>query len=106
MSIPKSFEELIKSSDKPVLVDFYADWCGPCKALSPVIKQIAGEYKSRVTTIKIDTEKKQNIALKYGIQSIPTIMLFHNGEVKMRLNGAYPYPSLKKELDQVLSTIR
>lgn len=99
---PLSFEELLETSDKPVLVDFYADWCGPCKALTPVIKQIATEYKGRVTTIKINTEKKQHIAMKYGIQSIPTIILFDKGEIKMRLNGAYPYPALKSELDRAL----
>lgn len=95
----KSFHELIKTSDKPVLVDFYADWCGPCKMVSPVIKQIAGEYKGKMLTIKIDTDKKQAIAAKYQITSIPTIMLFYKEKPLMRLQGAQPYEAIKDGID-------
>ena len=100
--LPPSFEELINGSDLPVLVDFYADWCGPCKMVSPVIAQLAKEYKGRMVTVKINTEKKQDVALRYGIQSIPTIMLFHRGKQLMRLQGAHPYESLKSELERAL----
>jgi len=95
----KSFKELINKSDKPVLVDFYADWCGPCKMVSPVIKQIAGEYKGRMTTIKVDTDKKPAISAQYKISSIPTIMLFYKGESVMRLQGSHPYASLKRSIE-------
>ena len=101
-ALPPSFEDLIKSSELPVLVDFYADWCGPCKMVSPVIAQLAKEYKGRIVTVKINTEKRQSIAAHYSIQSIPTIMLFHKGKQLMRLQGAHPYESLKNELDKSL----
>lgn len=100
--LPPSFEDLINSSDLPVLVDFYADWCAPCKMLSPVIAQLSREYKGRMVTVKINTEKKQDVARRYAIQSIPTIMLFHRGKQLMRLQGAHPYESLKSELDRAL----
>lgn len=100
--MPKSFDELINNSDLPVLVDFYSDWCGPCKIVSPVIARLAGEYKGKLVTVKINTEKKPAIAGKYAIQSIPTIMLFHKGKQLMRLQGAYPYESLKAELEKYL----
>ena len=100
--LPKSFEQLIQTSELPVLVDFYANWCGPCKMVSPVIARLAGEYKGRLVTVKINTEKKPAVAGKYSIQSIPTIMLFHKGRQLMRLQGAHPYETLKAELDRAL----
>ena len=84
-SLPPSFEVLIQESEKPILVDFYADWCGPCKMVSPVIQRLAGEYKGRILTVKVDTEKKQALASRWNITGIPTIMLFHKGQVLMRL---------------------
>ncbi len=101
-TLPKNFDDLITQSDLPVLVDFYADWCGPCKMVSPTIARLAGEFKDRLVTVKINTEKKPAIAGKYSIQSIPTIMLFHKGKQLMRLQGAYPYDALKSELIKAL----
>jgi thioredoxin len=100
--LPSKFEELINGSELPVLVDFYADWCGPCKMVSPVIAQLAREYKGRILTVKVNTEKKPAVAAKYSIQSIPTIMLFYKGRSLMRLQGAYPYDALKAELEKNL----
>ncbi|MDC7126890.1 MAG: thioredoxin [Spirochaetales bacterium] len=100
--LPSKFEDLISTNKLPVLVDFYADWCQPCKMLSPIISRLAKEYKGRITTVKINTEKKPEISAKYSIQSIPTIMMFHNGKQLMRLQGAYPYQSLKAEIEKVL----
>ena len=100
--LPPSFQELINTSDLPVLVDFYADWCGPCKMVSPVIARLAGEFKGRLITIKINTEKKPQISSLYQIQSIPTIMMFHKGKQLMRLQGAYPYDALKEEIEKRL----
>jgi thioredoxin 1 len=101
-TLPKSFFDLIATADKPVLVDFYADWCGPCKMVSPVIKQIAGEYKGKLLTVKIDVDHKPHVAGRYQVASIPTIMLFKNGKAVMRLQGAHPYHSLKAEIDKVI----
>lgn len=101
-TLPNKFDELIKTNELPVLVDFYADWCGPCKMVSPIISKIAKEYKGRITTVKINTEKKPAISAEYSIQSIPTIMMFHKGKQLMRLQGAHPYESLKAEIDKVL----
>lgn len=101
--LPKSFFELIEASDKPVLVDFYADWCGPCKMVSPAIKRVAGDFKGRIITIKINVDLKQHIAAEYQIQSIPTIMMFFKGKDIMRLTGAYPYESIKAEVEKSLT---
>ncbi len=98
--LPNKFEELITRNEIPVLVDFYADWCGPCKMVSPIIARIAKEFKGRITTVKINTEKKPGIAAQYSIQSIPTIMMFHRGKQLMRLQGAYPYEALKAEIEK------
>jgi len=96
------FGELIQTHDKPVLVDFYADWCGPCKMVSPVIQKLAAENKDRFLTVKINTDKKQALAQQWQITGIPTIMLFHQGKVLMRLTGAYTHPQLKTEIERAL----
>ncbi len=95
----KSFQDLINNDEKPVLVDFYADWCGPCKMVSPVIKQLADEYKGKMITVKVDTDKKPAISAKYKITSIPTIMMFYKGKSVMRLQGAQPYEAIKGSID-------
>jgi thioredoxin len=97
--MPSSFQELIETSEKPVLVDFYADWCGPCKMVSPAVKQIAADLRGRITTVKVNVDRKQHVAAKHRIQSIPTIMLFHRGRELMRLQGAYPYEQLKSQVE-------
>ena len=103
-SLPKSFFELIETSGKPVLVDFYADWCGPCKMVSPAIKKVAGDFKGKLLTIKINVDSKQNIAARYQIQSIPTIMMFYKGKDIMRLTGAYPYEAIRAEVEKSLKS--
>jgi thioredoxin 1 len=100
--LPSSFFDLIATSDKPVLVDFHAEWCGPCKMVSPVIQRIAKEKKGEILTVKIDVDKKQNIAARYEVQSVPTIVLFKNGEPAMRLAGAHPYDVLISEIEKHL----
>ena len=97
--LPKSFDELISTSQKPVLVDFYADWCGPCKMVSPVIKRIAKEYSSRLLTIKIDIDKRKRIADKHNIMSVPTIVMFYKNKELMRLTGAHPYDTIKSNIE-------
>ncbi|MEM7549615.1 MAG: thioredoxin [Bacteroidota bacterium] len=80
------FDELI-NSDTPVLIDFYADWCGPCKMLSPVVQEVAKELSGKIKVVKIDVDKNQNISTRYGIQSIPTLMIFKNGQAVWRQAG-------------------
>ena len=99
---PKSFFDLIKTSKKPILVDFYADWCGPCKMVSPAVEKVAKDFSGKLMTIKINVDKAQAAAAKYQIQSIPTIMMFKNGESVMRLTGAQPYEAIKQEVEKNL----
>jgi len=98
--LPKSFEALIQTSDRPVLVDFWAEWCGACRTVSPTVQRIASEFKGRVVTVKVNVDQKQHVAAKYKITSIPTIMLFHKGQVLIRLEGAMPYETLKAEIEK------
>jgi thioredoxin 1 len=81
-----NFKDLI-NSDKPVLIDFYAEWCQPCKIQSPILQEIAREMNNKVKIIKIDVDKNQEIAFKYQVQSVPTLMLFKNGSVHWRQAG-------------------
>jgi len=97
-NLPKSFDELIRTSQKPVLVDFWAEWCGPCRMVSPAVQKIASELKDKIITIKVNVDLKPHIAAKYQITGIPTIMLFKDGKIAMRLTGALPYEILKQEV--------
>ena len=103
--LPKSFDELIRNSPVPVFVDFWAEWCGPCRTVAPSIKQLAAEFKDRLLVIKINIDEKAAIASQYGIQSIPTFMIFYNGKPVGRFSGAMPYPMLKQEVEKILSQL-
>lgn len=102
MSQKKSFHDLIKTSEKPIFVDFWAEWCGPCHMVAPTVQQLAREYKDKMMTIKINIDKKPALANQFNVQSIPTLMLFWQGKPIMRLNGALPYPQLKQQIEQHL----
>ena len=82
-----NFDEQVLKSDKPVLVDFWAEWCAPCRMLAPTIEKLAADLGDKVKVGKLDTDANRQIASQYGIQSIPTVMLFKNGEVVERLPG-------------------
>ena len=100
---PKSFFNLIQQSNVPVVVDFWAPWCGPCKMVSPALEQLAREFKGKLIVVKINVDEKQHIAGQYQIQSIPTIMMFFKGNTLMRLTGALPYESIKQEVVKYLN---
>ncbi|MHC2991037.1 thioredoxin [Pontibacter sp. HJ8] len=98
----KSFAELIKSPGMPVLVDFYADWCGPCKTMSPVVEQLAKDFSGKLKVIKINVDKNQAAAQQYRVQGVPTFLLFRNGQVVWKQAGAVPGHQLSQIIQQHL----
>jgi thioredoxin len=94
-------EEVVKSS-QPVVVDFYADWCGPCKIIEPVIHKLSEEYAGRVKFVKVDTDANQELAMQFGIMSIPTVMFFAKGKVEDIVIGAVPSAVLKSKLEKLV----
>lgn len=97
-----SFDADVLKSDKPVLVDFWADWCGPCKMIAPALEEISEELASQVTIAKVDIMENTDIASKIGVQSIPLMVLFKNGEAVAQKLGAAPKSQLKGWLESVL----
>ena len=93
-----NFEQEVLQSDVPVVVDFYADWCGPCKMMSPVVEKLADTYAGRVKIGKLNTDEAQSLAAKYGVMSIPNIVVFKNGEVVDRQVGAVPQAVLEDKI--------
>lgn len=94
-----SFSDII-NSDKPVLIDFHATWCGPCHAMAPVIKDVAGDYKDQLRIIKIDVDKNRPLSTKYGIQGVPTFMLFKDGQMLWRQSGMITRGQIRQILTQ------
>ena len=86
----KDFEQQVLQSDQPVLVDFWAEWCGPCRALGPVIETLSDDYNGRATVAKVDIDANQKIAMQFGIRSIPTVMLFDKGQIVETFVGVRP----------------
>jgi thioredoxin 1 len=93
-----NFDEII-NTDKPVLVDFWAEWCGPCKMIGPIVEELAGDYKEKAVVGKLDVDNNPNIAARFGIRSIPTLLVFKNGEVVDKQVGAVGKPVLASKLD-------
>ncbi len=97
-----SFETEVKKSDIPVLVDFYADWCGPCQALAPVLDNLAEKYTGRLKICKINVDSNQQLAMEHQVISIPTMIFVKNGEIKERLVGGYPQPVIESKIEALL----
>ncbi len=97
-----TFQTDVLENSLPVIVDFWADWCAPCKMVAPFLEQIAEEYDGRAVVCKVDVDENQSLAQKYSIQSIPTILFMKDGEVKDQVVGALPKEQLSSRLDALL----
>jgi len=97
-----NFEEIVLKSDKPVLVDFWAEWCGPCRMVGPIVNELSDDYKDQAVMTKLDVDSNPNTAAQFGIRNIPTILFFKGGEVVDKQVGAVPKSVLAKKIDSLL----
>ncbi|NQU53729.1 MAG: thioredoxin [Bacteroidetes bacterium] len=97
-----NFEELVMNSDKPVMIDFWAVWCGPCRMVGPIIEELATEYEGKAVIGKVDVDSNPNVAMKYGIRNIPTVIFVKGGEVVDKQVGAAPKQSFVTKLEAIL----
>ena len=100
--LPATFADLVSTSPVPVLVDFWAEWCHPCRMVGPAIARLARDYTGRLLTVKVNVDHRPRVAEHYEVESIPTIMLFWQGEPIMRLLGAQPYEAIRLEIEKFL----
>jgi len=97
-----NFDQMVLKSKTPVLVDFWAAWCGPCRMVAPLVEELAGEYEGRVTMVKLNVDENPQIASQYGIMSIPTLLIFKDGAPVSNIVGFRPKAELQRNLDAVL----
>lgn len=97
-----NFKEEVLDSDKPVLIDFWAVWCGPCKMIAPIVEELAVEFEGKAKIGKLDVDSNQQSSINYGVRSIPTLLIFKDGEVKETIIGAVPKANLVEKLNSVI----
>jgi thioredoxin 1 len=97
-----TFEEDVLNSDLPVVVDFWAVWCGPCKMIAPIMEEFANEYEGKLKVAKLDVDNNPNVAVKYGIRSIPTVLFFKDGKIVEQVIGAYPKSHFKDKVEKII----
>ena len=98
----QSFQETVLNSDKPVLVDFCATWCGPCRMLGPIIEEVAADFEGKAVVGKVDVDNNQQVSVDYGIRNIPTVLIFKNGEVVDKIVGVAPKEVIAEKLNSYL----
>ena len=97
-----NFSEVVEQAQQPVVVDFWATWCGPCRMISPIIDKMAEKYEGKVNVVKCNVDESTDIPMKFGIRNIPTILFFKGGELVDRVVGAVPQAEIEKRIEQIL----
>jgi len=98
----ETFKQEVLDNDKPVVVDFWAEWCGPCKAIAPIVEELSGEYDGQVKFAKVDVDTNQQVAASFGIRSIPVLLFFKAGEIADLIIGTVPKKDIVEKLDKLL----